>query len=165
MTAGVNLKTLLSVALCLLFLFVVQPAHAARNIPVPARCTPAVNQGLADLIASGARRGVDNIMACGVAIERTRIHRGGPHGDHHITTISAALPSGRSVNVQIVTNDDLDGPVAAQPNDPVFAYGQGFIDHGYWSAGIHDVHCSTHAGADNGWVVIAGVKTPSSCSR
>src|ERR1700728_775376 len=96
MTAGVNLKTLLSVALCLLFLFVVQPAHAARNIPVPARCTPAVNQGLADLIASGARRGVDNIMACGVAIERTRIHRGGPHGDHHITTISAALPSGRS---------------------------------------------------------------------
>jgi len=67
------------------------------------------------------------------------------------------------VNVQIVTNDDLDGPVTARPSDPVFAYGQGYISHGFWSAGIHDVHCSTHPTADNGWVVIAGVKTPQSC--
>jgi hypothetical protein len=159
------MKALLTAALCQLFLLAGCSAHAARNVPVPARCTPAVNQSLADLIASGTRRDVDNIMACGVAIEPTRIHRGGPHGSHHITTISAPLPNGRSVNVQIVTNDDLDGPVTAQANDPVFAYGQGYIDHGFWSAGIHDVHCSTHPGADNGWVVIAGVKTPSSCSR
>ena len=143
--------------------FAVRPALAARNVPVPARCTPQVNQRLADLIASGARRDVDNIMACGVAIERTRVRRGGPHGSHHITTIAAQLPNGQTVNIQIVANDDLDGIVAAQPHDPVFAYGQGYISHGFWAAGIHDVHCSTHPGADNGWVVISGVKTPLNC--
>jgi hypothetical protein len=150
-------------ALFFLVLFLSASAHAARNVPVPPRCTPAVNQGLADLIASGTRRDVDNVMACGVAIEKTRVHRGGPHGDHHITTIAAPLPGGQSVNVQIVTNDDLDGPVIARPNDEVMAYGQGYRAHGFWVAGIHDVHCSTHPGADNGWVVVAGVKTPPSC--
>ena len=139
------------------------PARAARNVPVPARCTPQVNQGMADLIASGTRRDVDNIMVCGTAIERTRVHRGGPHGSHHITTIATPMPNGQTVNVQVVTNDDLDGVVTAQPNDPVFAYGQGYVSHGFWAAGIHDVHCSTHPGADNGWVVVAGVKTPVSC--
>ena len=67
------------------------------------------------------------------------------------------------MNVQVVTNDDLDGVVTARVNDPVFAYGQGYIAHGFWVAGVHDVHCSTHPGADNGWVVVAGVKTPRSC--
>lgn len=143
---------------------VAQPAPAARNVPVPARCTPQVNLGMADLIASGRRRDVDNIMVCGTAIEPTRVHRGGPHGSHHITTIAAQLPNGQKVNVQVVTNDDLDGVVTAQTNDPVFAYGQGYVSHGFWAAGIHDVHCSTHPGADNGWVVVAGVKTPASCS-
>jgi len=139
------------------------PAVAARNVAVRARCTPRVNQGMADLIASGTRRDVDNIMVCGTAIEKTRVHRGGPHGSHHITTIAAPMPNGQTVNIQVVTNDDLDGVVTTQPNDPVFAYGQGYISHGFWAAGIHDVHCSTHPGADNGWVVVAGVKTPSSC--
>jgi hypothetical protein len=32
-----------------------------------------------------------------------------------------------------------------------------------WAAGIDDVHCSTHPGADNGWVVVAGVKAPKGC--
>jgi hypothetical protein len=137
---------------------------AAWNVPVPSRCTAQVNQGMADLIASGTRRDVDSIMVCGPAIERTRVHRGGPHGSHHITTIAAPLPNGQTVNVQVVTNDDLDGVVTAQPNDPVFAYGQGHISHGFWAAGIHDVHCSTHPGADNGWVVEAGVKTLASCA-
>jgi hypothetical protein len=141
----------------------VPSARAARNVPVPAQCTPAVNQDLANLIASNTRRDVDNIMACGVAIEKTRIRRGGPHGDHHVTTISAPLPSGQPVHVQIVTNDDLDGPVIAREGDPVFAYGQGYVAHGFWSAGIHDAHCSTHPRADNGWIVIAGVKTPAAC--
>ena len=151
-------------AVLLVLGFAVQPALAARNVPVPARCTAQVNAGLADLIASGTRRDVDNIMVCGTAIEKTRVHRGGPHGSHHITTIAAPLPNGQTVNVQIVVNDDLDGVVTAQPNDPVFAYGQGYISHGFWAAGIHDVHCSTHPGADNGWVVVAGVRTPSSCA-
>lgn len=139
------------------------PAIAANNVSVPSRCTSQVNRGLADLIASGTRRDVDNIMACGVAIEKTRVRRGGPHGSHHVTTIAAPLPNGQTVNVQIVVNDELDGVVTAQLNDAVFAYGQGYISHGFWAAGIHDVHCSTHPGADNGWVVVAGVKTPRNC--
>ncbi len=150
-------------ALLFVLAFAAGPALGARNVPVPARCTPQVNRGLADLIASGTTRDVDNIMVCGVAVERTRVRRGGPHGSHHVTTIAAPLPNGQTVNVQIVVNDDLDGVVTAQPNDPVFAYGQGYISHGFWAAGVHDVHCSTHPGADNGWVVVAGVKTPQSC--
>lgn len=139
------------------------PALAARDVPVPASCTPQVNQGIANLIASGTRRDIDNIMVCGVATQKTRVQRGGPHGSHHVTTISAPLPDGRKVNVQIVANDALDGIVTANPGDPVIAYGQGYLTSGPWVAGVHDVHCSTHTGADNGWVVVAGVKSPKSC--
>lgn len=142
---------------------IAKPLFAARDVPVPTNCTPEVNQGLADLIASGTKRDVDNIMACGVVTQKTRVQRGGPHGSHHVITISVQLPNQQTVNVQIVTNDALDGVVTAQVNDLVFAYGQGYIAHGMWSAGIHDVHCSTHPSADNGWVVIAGVKKPASC--
>jgi hypothetical protein len=138
-------------------------AYAAKDVPVPASCTPQVNSGLAQLIAEHPTRDVDNVMACGTATQKTRVQRGGPHGSHHVTTIAAPLPDGQTVNVQIVTNDDLDGPVVAQVNDTVMAYGQGYISHGLWAAGIHDTHCSTHRGADNGWVVVAGVKTPKSC--
>ena len=151
---------------CVLFLFFLsaaQAAVAAKDVPVPASCTPGVNQGIANLIASQTRQDVDNIMVCGVATQRTTVQSGGPHGSHHVTTISAALPNGQTVSVQVVTNDALDGVVVAQPHDPVFAYGQSYVTHGRWVAGVHDVHCSTHAGADNGWVVVAGVKTPKSC--
>jgi hypothetical protein len=86
-----------------------------------------------------------------------------PHGSHHVTTISVQLPNGQNVKVQVVTNDDLDGVVTVSPNDQVDAYGQGYLTHGLSVAGVHDVHCSTHPGADNGWIVVAGVKTPSSC--
>ena len=140
-------------------------AFAARDVAVPSSCSPQVNAKLSELIAQNSTRDVDNIMACGVATQKTRVQRGGPHGSHHVTTIAVQLPGGQTVNVQIVTNDDLDGPVTAQVNDPVFAYGQGYISHGLWAAGIHDTHCSTHPGADNGWVVVAGVKTPNSCSN
>lgn len=151
------------VALFLLMILTAGSACAANNVPVPASCTPQVNARLAELIAQDSRRDVDNIMACGVATQKTRVQQGGPHGSHHVTTIAVQLPGGQTVNVQIVTNDDLDGPVVAQVNDPVFAYGQGYISHGLWAAGIHDTHCSTHPGADNGWVVVAGVKSPKSC--
>jgi hypothetical protein len=63
-----------------------------------------------------------------------------------------------------VTNDELDGKVTTKKGDNVIAYGQAFFDnlHGF-SAGIHDVHCSTHKGANNGWVVVNGVKFPNHC--
>jgi hypothetical protein len=151
------------VALFLLMVSMAGAAFAAKDVPVPASCTPQVNARFADLIAQNPTRNVDNIMACGVATQKTRVQNGGPHGSHHVTTIAVQLPGGRTVNAQIVTNDELDGPITAQLNDPVFAYGQGYISHGLWAAGIHDTHCSTHPGADNGWVVVAGVKTPKSC--
>jgi hypothetical protein len=138
-------------------------AFAAKDVPVPSTCTPQVNKGLADLIASHTTRDVDNIMVCGIATEKSRFQRAGRHGSHHVTTLAVQLPGGQTVHVQVVTNDDLDGVVTATANDQVFAFGQGYLTHGPWIAGIHDVHCSTHPGADNGWVVVAGVKTPSSC--
>jgi hypothetical protein len=157
------MRNVARVALFLLLVLAAGAAFAANNVPVPASCTPQVNARLAELISQNPRRDVDNIMACGVATQKTHVQRGGRHGSHHVTTIAVQLPSGQTVNVQIVTNDDLDGPVTAQANDPVFAYGQGYISHGLWAAGIDDTHCSTHPGADNGWVVVAGVKTPKNC--
>lgn len=139
------------------------PLFAQRNVPVPANCTPQVNQRLAEIIAAQTRRDIDNVMVCGIATQKTRLQAGGRHGDHHITTIAVQLPGSQMVNVQVVTNDDLDGIVTARVNDPVYAYGQAYVSHGPWAAGVHDVHCSTHSGADNGWVVVAGVKTPRSC--
>jgi hypothetical protein len=136
---------------------------ASKDVPVPSRCTPDVNHGLQDLIRSHTRRDVDNIMVCGVSTGRARVHRGGPHGSHHIIPLSVQLPDDGTVQVQVVINDELDGVVTANANDPVFAYGQGYIAHGPWAAGVHDVHCSTHPTANNGWVVVAGVKTPNSC--
>jgi hypothetical protein len=138
-------------------------ALAARDVPVPDRCTPTVNRGLQDLIRSHTRRDVDNIMVCGVATENSRVNRGGRHGSHHIVTLAVQLPDDGEVRVQVVSNDDLEGPVVAHARDQVFAYGQGYIAHGPWAAGIHEVHCATHRGADNGWVVINGNKTPASC--
>ncbi len=146
-----------------LFVFSAASVVAQRNVPVPASCTPQVNQRLSEIIASQTRRDIDNVMVCGIATQKTRLQAGGRHGDHHITTIAVQLPGGQAVNVQVVANDDLDGVVTARPNDPVFAYGQAYVAHGPWAAGIHDVHCSTHTGADNGWVVVAGVQTPRSC--
>lgn len=139
-------------------------AWTANNVPVPAQCTPQVNTKLADMIASGTRQDIDNIMACGVATEKTRTQKAGPHGSHHMTTVAVQLPGGQKANIQVVTNDALDGIVTAKPGDSIFAYGQGYITHGAWVAGIHDTHCSTHRGADNGWIVVNGVKTPSTCT-
>ncbi len=142
-------------------------AHLAfaggKDVPVPATCTPEVNRGLQDLIRSNTRRDVDNIMVCGIATRKSQVRRGGPHGSHHVIPLAVNLPDDGTVQVQVVINDELDGVVTANAGDPVSAYGQGYIAHGPWAAGVHDVHCSTHPSANNGWVVVAGVKTPSSC--
>jgi hypothetical protein len=149
----------------LIGLILVAQVAAARgkDVPVPSACTSDVNRGLQDLIRSHSRREVDNIMVCGVATQHSRVQNGGRHGSHHIIPLSVDLPEDGKVQVQVVINDSLDGVVTANANDKVFAYGQGYIAHGPWAAGIHDVHCSTHRGADNGWVVVNGSKTPSSC--
>jgi hypothetical protein len=136
---------------------------AGKDVPVPSVCAPDVNRGLQDLIRSHTRRDVDNIMVCGIATQHSRVQSGGRHGSHHIIPLTVNLPDDGQVQVQVVINDSLDGAVTANANDKVFAYGQGYIAHGPWAAGVHDVHCSTHPGANNGWVVVNGTKTPSSC--
>ena len=141
-------------------------AYAQRNVPVPSRCTPQVNQKLYDLLSSGQRGSVDNVMVCGITLSSSRTQRGGPHGSHQILPLRVTMPDGNVRPIEVVTNDDLDGVVTAPVDASVFAYGQAFFPSGgKFPAGIHDVHCSTHRGADNGWVVVNGVKHPASCNR
>jgi hypothetical protein len=143
---------------------VVPQVIAQGNVPVPASCTPQVNQKLFDLLNSGQRNDVDNVMVCGVTTSSSRTQRGGPHGNHEILPLRVTMPNGDVRPVEVVTNDDLDGVVTAPVNASVFAYGQAFFSStGKFAAGIHDVHCSTHRGADNGWVVVNGTKHPASC--
>lgn len=138
--------------------------HSGRDIPVPASCTSAVNQRLADLIAQQTTHNVDNVMACGVTISSSRTQRGGEHGSHQVLPLLVNLPGVGSKLVEVVTNDDLDGVVTAPKGADVYAFGQAFFDQGSrFAAGIHDVHCATHPTADNGWVVVNGVKSPASC--
>lgn len=135
----------------------------SADVAVPSTCAPEVNAKLEQMIRDNPRDYVENVMVCGVA-SGTRFNHGGQHGSHHIITLSVQLPQDGTVNVQVAINDSLDGAVSAKRGDAVFAYGQGYVAGGAWKAGVHDVHCSTHPTADNGWVVVNGVKTPASCS-
>ena len=135
-------------------------------MPVPSACTPAVNQKLAELISSNPEQPVDNVMVCGVTASSSRTQHGGRHGDHQIIPLRVSMPDGGMKLVEVVSNDDLDGKVTAPANVTVFAYGQAFFSHTkQFVAGVHEVHCATHRGADNGWVVVDGVKHPESCTR
>jgi hypothetical protein len=139
--------------------------RGARDVAVPASCTTEVNQKLAGLLAQQAQDAVDNVMVCGTMISPSRTQRGGEHGSHQVLPLLVSLPGAGSKLVEVVTNDDLDGVVTAPQGAQVFAYGQAFFPaHGRFVAGIHDVHCSTHRSADNGWVVVNGVKSPASCA-
>lgn len=141
-------------------------AVAQRDVPVPSRCTPSANQKLFDLLNTDTRRDVDNVMVCGVTSGPSYTQRGGQHGNHEILPLLVKMPDGSSQAVEVVINDELDGVVTAPGEASVFAFGQAFFpSHGRYVAGIHDVHCSTHRGADNGWVVVNGAKHPPSCAR
>ena len=137
---------------------------AANNVPVPGSCTPSVNQKLANLLSSNPSGPVDNVMVCGTTTAPSQTQFGGPHGNHQILPIRAVLPDHSTRLLEVVTNDSLDGKVTAPVNAQVFAYGQAFFSHtAPYAAGVHDVHCSTHTGADNGWVVVKGTKYPKTC--
>jgi hypothetical protein len=133
---------------------------AQLNAPVPASCTPDVNAKLAQLVANGERRQVDDVMVCGTTISASRTQYGREHGDHQLLTLRVLLPGVGARLVQVATNDDLDGVVTAPAHVPVFAYGQYYAGRGRFAAGLHDVHCATHRGAANGWVVVAGTRYP-----
>jgi len=160
------MKVSYAVVLAGLSVFASGYAAAATDVPVPSSCTAQVNSQLAGIIDSRPRESVDNVMVCGVAIRNSRTQAGGPHGDHQVLALKIMLPSGQSSVVEVVTNDDLDGKVTAKTGDTVYAFGQAFVPRrGQYAAGVHDVHCATHRGADNGWVVVSGVRYPGSCSR
>jgi hypothetical protein len=141
----------------LLFVLVSCSAWAQNNVPVPSSCTPQVNEKLGKLLSSDQKSSVDNVMVCGVTASASRTQSGGPHGSHQILPLRVTFPDGNTRLVEVVTNDDLDGVVTAPVNAQVYAYGQAFFpSKGRFVAGIHDVHCSTHRSADNGWVVVDG---------
>lgn len=138
----------------------------ARDVAVPSRCTAEINQKLSELIAAGEQHTVDNVMVCGTTVSSSRRRRGGRRGAHEIIPLRAPMPGGSEKLIEVVSNDDLDGRVTAPVNAQVFAYGQAFFARtGKFAAGIHDVHCATHRGADNGWVVVNGGKHPANCTR
>ncbi len=141
-------------------------AFAAADVPVPSSCTPSVNAKLAKLILAGTRQNVDNVMVCGVTTAPSQAARPGSHGGHEILSLRAELPGIGTKLIQVAINDSLDGVVTAPARATVFAYGQAYFDtRGRYAAGIHDVHCSTHNGADNGWVVVNGMKSPATACR
>lgn len=141
-------------------------AWAQSDVPVPQSCTAQVNQKLGELLGSSQTQSVDNVMVCGITVSASRTQSGGPHGSHQILPLRVTFPDGNTRLVEVVTNDDLDGVVTAPVNAQVYAYGQAFFPaHGRFAAGIHDVHCSTHRGADNGWVVVNGQHHPASCQH
>jgi len=137
---------------------------AANDVPAPSTCTPEVNSKLSNLLASGTKSNTDNVMVCGMTTRRSRYQPAGAHGSHHVHSVLAKFPDGSNKLVEIVTNDDLDGVVTSPAHAQMFAYGQAFFSNTQqFAAGIHDTHCSTHKGADNGWVVVNGDKHPPSC--
>jgi len=139
------------------------PAVAAPDVPVPEHCTAAVNAQLAELVADGAPREADNVMVCGTVTRDTYFQASrGRAGSHHVTAVEAPIATG-SLLVQIVTNDDLDGVITAHAGDHIAAFGQFYQTterQRPYAAGLHDTHCSTHRGADNGWVWINGNRWP-----
>jgi hypothetical protein len=139
-------------------------AGGAGDTSVPTSCSAAVNARLAQLVAEAHDGPVDNVMVCGTTLGPSRPQRAGPHGSHQLIPLQVPLDAqGRGALVEVVTNDALDGRVTAPRGATVFAFGQYFrttLRQRPFVAGIHDVHCATHRGAANGWVVVDGVKYP-----
>jgi hypothetical protein len=152
-----------SAPLCALLLAAGTFPACAGDVQVPAACSGGVNAQLSGLISEQHDGPVDNVMVCGTTIGSSRPQRGGTHGDHQLLPLKVPLPDGGTALVEVVTNDSLDGRVTAPRGAAVFAYGQYFHTSRRqrpFVAGIHDVHCATHRGADNGWVVVNGTKFP-----
>ena len=136
----------------------------AGTAAAPASCTGAVNQQIANLIAQRYAGELDNVMVCGTTFAPSLSQRPGPFGGHQLLPLRIPLPDGSSALVEVVTNDNLDGVVAAPRGAHVAAYGQYYLTTEFqrpFVAGVHDTHCATHRGADNGWVVVNGVRFPS----
>jgi hypothetical protein len=152
--------------------FVLPVAHAGTK-PVPDACTPQVNAGLAQFLSAnqGTSHSVDqdNVMICGTMLRNSIAQHAGHSGagSHHVLLLQVPVSGGQSLQVEVVTNDSLDGVVTGNKGDQVYAYGQAYVDPKpihlaglTLAGGVHEPHCATHAGADDGWVVVAGTKYP-----
>lgn len=149
----------------------------ASTRPVPPACNAEVNAGLLNFLGQqqgGHGADEDNVMVCGTLVRNGFSQHAGHSntGSHEVLIVAAPTATG-SVLVEVVTNDSLDGKVTGSKGDAIFAYGQAYVDakpiraQGLTLAGgLHETHCATHVGTDDGWVVIAGRRYPSgSCAR
>ena len=142
-----------------LLLALCAPACAAPPQQPPQTCTAEVNAPLGALIARGETSEVDGVAVCGVTFGPSRPQRAGAHGGHQLIPLRVPLPDGSSALVEVVSNDDLDGPLTAPRGATIFALGQYYrttLRQRPFVAGIHDVHCATHRGAANGYVIVNG---------
>src|ERR1700760_2191484 len=118
--------------------------------------------------ASARDAPVSTVRPGGPTIGPSRVQRGGPHGDHQLLPLRVPLDGGGTALVEVVTNDSLDGRVTAPRGATVFAYGQYFHTSPRqrpFVTGVHDVHCATHRGADNGGVGGSAPKSPQRSCR
>jgi hypothetical protein len=158
-----------SFALAILALAI--PSFAATK-PVPSACNASVNAGMAAFIAqhqgSSQEAHQDNVMLCGTMLMDSFGQNAGRsgHGGHQVLLVSAPSSSG-TLTIEVDTNDILDSVVSAQKGDQIYVYGQAYLDPGTHrkrgftlAAGLHEPHCATHRGADDGWIVVNGQRYP-----
>lgn len=134
-------------------------AHPGAGSTAPATCTADANAALAALVANRDPGPVDAVAVCGTTIGPSRPQRAGAHGGHQLLPLRVPLPGGGSALVEVVTNDTLDGRLTAPRDATIFALGQYFHTSERqrpFVAGIHEVHCATHRGAADGYVVVNG---------
>jgi hypothetical protein len=159
-----------------LILIALPSVAAAATKPVPHSCDATVNADLASFVSSnqGTSQSAhqDNIMVCGTLRQDAFPQPAGRNGGHQALILTIPTNNGDMV-VAVITNDHLDGLVTGSAGDQVFAYGQAYFDPGNMmeqgipiSGGLHEPHCATHTGADDGWVVVNGHKYPeNSCNQ
>ena len=133
-------------------------------------CRASMNDDIARLIDESHAGAVDNVMVCGTTIGPSRPLPGGRYGTHQLIPLRIPFSDNRrTALVEVVTNDGLDGVVTAPRGATVVAYGQYFRTTDRqrpFVAGVHDVHCATHRGANDGWVAVDGTQYPQhGCAR
>jgi len=141
------------------------PVLAAKDMPVPALCTPEVNAVLADLIAHGPDQAY-NIMVCGIVSEATTLDPAVDRSfSRHQTVVAAPVASGPPILIKILTNDRRDGIVLAKKGDHVAAFGW-YFKTAAWErpavGGINNTFCAIHADLYNGWIAVNGIRWPRS---
>jgi hypothetical protein len=163
------MRPILATAL-LLALGACAPRAADSDRTTIVRCQTSMNDEIMRLIDDGHAGAVDNVMACGTTIGPSRPLPGGRYGAHQLIPLRIPYSDNRrTALVEVVTNDGEDGVVTAPRGATVIAYGQYFRTTDRqrpFVAGLHDVHCATHRGAADGWVVVNGTKYPQhGCAR